>query len=69
MYTSVCVIIKNPLYIGQQRWNATQFVRDPDTNKYLRRHRPRSEWVTHLIEEVRIVSEEVFQRAQARATR
>lgn len=66
MYSSVRVIIKNPLYTGQQRWNATQFVRDPDTHKYLRRHRPKSEWVTHQIEELRIVSDEVFQRAQAR---
>jgi site-specific DNA recombinase len=67
MFTSVRVILKNPLYTGQQRWNATQFVRDPDTNKYLRRHRPKSEWITHQIEELRIVSDDVFQRAQARS--
>jgi DNA invertase Pin-like site-specific DNA recombinase len=59
-------ILRNPLYTGQQRWNASKFVRDPDTKKHLRRKRPEAEWVTNRIEALRIVSDELFQAAQQR---
>ena len=66
MSSSVRVILRNPLYRGHQRWNASQFVRDPDSGKHLRRSRPKSEWVTHQIEELRIVTDETFQKANSR---
>jgi site-specific DNA recombinase len=69
MGSAVRVIIKNPLYTGFVRWNASQFVRNPDTEKITRRTRPKSEWITHQDEEVRIVSDELFERAQARTRR
>jgi len=66
MASAVRVILKNPLYCGRVRWNVSQFVRDPDTGKYKRRRRPKTEWVEHREESLRIVPEEVFERAQAR---
>jgi site-specific DNA recombinase len=44
MGSSVRAILMNPLYTGQQRWNASQFVKDPETGKHLRRQRPKAEW-------------------------
>ena len=67
--SSVRVIIKNPLYKGFVRWNASQFVRNPDTEKVTRRARPRAEWITRQDEAVRIVSDELFERAQTRTRR
>jgi len=68
MDSSVRVILLNPLYTGRQRWNTSQFVRDPETKRYLRRERPESEWVVRQIEELRIVSDELFARAQRFST-
>ena len=69
MGSAIRVIIRNPLYTGFVRWNASQFVRNPDTEKVTRRARPKSEWITHQDEDVRIISDELFQRAQARTRR
>lgn len=66
MTSAVPTILLNPLYTGKQRWNTSQFVRDPDTGKHLRRRRPQSEWVTNQIEALRIVGDGLFARAQAR---
>jgi site-specific DNA recombinase len=64
--SSVRGMLINPLYCGAQRWNASQFVKNPDTGKHLRRKRAESEWVVNQIESLRIVSDAVFARAQAR---
>ena len=66
MSSAVRVILQNPLYTGQQRWNTSQFVRDPESNKHVRRARPKAEWVVNENPALRIVSDELFQRAQAR---
>ncbi|MET0497743.1 MAG: recombinase family protein [Steroidobacteraceae bacterium] len=52
MGSAVRVILKNPLYTGFVRWNASKFVRNPDTEKVTRRARPKSEWITRQDEEV-----------------
>ncbi|MHB8812569.1 MAG: recombinase family protein [Steroidobacteraceae bacterium] len=66
MASAVRVILKNPLYCGRMRWNVSQFVRDPDSGKYKRRGRPKADWVENREESLRIISDEVFERAQAR---
>jgi DNA invertase Pin-like site-specific DNA recombinase len=66
MTSSIRVIFKNPLYTGAQRWNVSKFVRNPDTGSYLRRARPRSEWVVNQIEALRIVSDDLFRRVRER---
>lgn len=66
MSSAVRVILKNPLYCGRMRWNVSQFVRDPDSGKYKRRRRPKADWVENREESLRIISDELFERAQAR---
>jgi site-specific DNA recombinase len=48
------------------RWNVSQFVRDPDTGKHKRRRRPKADWVEHQEEALRLISDDLFLRAQAR---
>ena len=50
-------ILRNPLYTGTVRWNVSQFVRDPDSEKYKRRARPKAEWHTYKDEALRIISD------------
>jgi site-specific DNA recombinase len=64
--SSVRSILRNPLYTGVQHWNTSQYLRDPDTGKDRRRARPRAEWTVSRQEHLRIVSDELFQRAQSR---
>jgi Recombinase len=59
-------ILQNPLYTGCVRWNVGGYVRNPDTAKRVRQPRPQDEWVEHRDEAVRIVVDELFQRAQRR---
>jgi site-specific DNA recombinase len=66
MASAVRVILMNPLYCGRMRWNVSQFVRDPDSGKYKRRRRPQADWVENREESLRIISDELFERAQAR---
>jgi DNA invertase Pin-like site-specific DNA recombinase len=66
MGSSVRVILKNPLYCGRLRWNVSQFVRDPDSGKHIRRRRPKAEWVESQEESLRIIADAVFEQTQAR---
>ena len=66
MASAVRVILRNPLYCAWMRWNVSQFVRDPDSGKHKRRRRPKVEWVEHRDEALRIIPEELYDRAQAR---
>lgn len=66
MASGVRVIVKNELYTGRVYWNKSQYLKHPDTGKDRRRARPKSEWSRHQDEALRIVSDEVFERAQAR---
>ena len=66
MQSAVRSILKNPLYTGRQRWNASQYLRDPDTGKDRRRARPESEWKVNQDESLRIIGDALFESAQAR---
>ncbi|TMI99009.1 MAG: hypothetical protein E6H01_11630, partial [Bacillati bacterium ANGP1] len=60
-------ILNNRLYIGKAAWNRSQWMRDPDTKRYSYRVRPREEWVEVDAPELRIISDDLWQRAQTRA--
>jgi site-specific DNA recombinase len=66
MGSAVRVILRNPLYCGRVRWNVSQFVRDPDSGQHKRRSRPKTEWVEHRDESLRIVPDALYEQAQAR---
>jgi site-specific DNA recombinase len=65
--SAVRAILVNALFTGRVQWNTSQFVRDPDTGKYKRRPRPRSEWSEFRDESLRIVTDELFAAAQQRS--
>ncbi len=66
MGSAVRVILRNPLYCGRMRWNVSQFVRDPDSGKHKRRRRPKAEWVEYQDEALRIIPNQLYERAQDR---
>ncbi len=60
-------ILHNPLYIGQIIWNRTQKVRDPDTGRRTMRVRPRGEWISTEVSDVRIISNDLWEAVQKRS--
>jgi site-specific DNA recombinase len=64
--TAVRGILRNPLYTGQQRWNTSRYTKDPDTAKDRRRSRPASEHIVTRREELRLVTDAVFEKAATR---
>ncbi len=60
-------ILNNRLYIGKAAWNRSQWMRDPDTRAYHYRIRPAGEWVETDVPELRIVPQDLWERAQKRA--
>lgn len=66
MGSAVRAILKNEIYRGAVHWNTSAWVKDPDSGKRQRRARPKSEWISHTDEALRIVSDELWQRSQRR---
>lgn len=64
--TAIRAILHNPIYRGKLIWNRSQFVKRPGTNKRVQRPRPQSEWITMERPELRIVTEDLWQRVQER---
>jgi site-specific DNA recombinase len=61
-------ILVNPIYVGRPVWNRSHWIKHPETGRRVRQERPTSEWVQQDHPELAIVSEEVWQAAQARIT-
>jgi len=64
--SSLSKILKNEKYAGKWVWNKTKAVRDPLSGKKRKIDRPESEWVVQAKEELRIVSDETWRKAQQR---
>jgi hypothetical protein len=58
------VILHNERYRGVLQWNTSEWRKDPDTGKRRRVMRPRAEWITHVDESLRIISDDLWERAQ-----
>jgi archaellum component FlaC len=65
-HNAVREMLRNELYVGRLIWNRSRYVKQPGTNKRLRRMRPKSEW--HILEkpELRIIDQELWERVQRR---
>ena len=61
-------ILQNELYIGFLIYNRVRMVKAPDTGKRLSRVNPKETWVVVEVPELRIVSDEFWDRAQATKT-
>lgn len=66
MGSAVRVITRAPIYGGCVRWNANQYVKDPDSGKFKRRARPKAEWIEYQDESLRIVSDDLIEKARNR---
>jgi hypothetical protein len=66
MGSSVRVIVQNERYRGVVHWNTSEWRKDPDTGKRKRVMRPPSDWISHVDESLRTVSDELWDRAQRR---
>lgn len=61
-------ILNNTLYIGQHTWNRCRWEKDPETGKRVPRFRPRDDWTIVERPELRIIPQELWERAKARQT-
>ncbi|MBX2834843.1 MAG: recombinase family protein [Micavibrio sp.] len=59
-------ILNNELYIGRLIWNRQHFIKDPATGKRVTRMNPESEWVIAEVPELRIVPQDLWDKAKAR---
>jgi site-specific DNA recombinase len=59
-------ILHNEAYIGVLTYNRTTFIKDPDTGRRLARLNPPEQWITAPAPQLRIISDELWRRAQAR---
>ena len=61
-------LLTNERYLGYQIWGQHTFEREPGTNRKVRRARPGDEWRVAERPELRIVSDDLWERAQTRRT-
>jgi site-specific DNA recombinase len=64
--TAIHAMLRRDTYIGRVIWNRSRFMKSPGTNKRVRRLRPRSEWRIMDRPELRIVTDELWERVQSR---
>jgi DNA invertase Pin-like site-specific DNA recombinase len=63
---AIRTILENPRYIGKLTWGATREELDPETGQRKRFPVPRSEWQFRNDPELRIVSDELWEKVQQR---
>lgn len=64
LVSTLHTMLHNERYIGRLVWNRSQWLKDPDTGKRIRRERPESEWIVQACEPM--IDEATWRRAQAR---
>ena len=69
MGSGIRVILRNERYRGVIHWNRCAWVKDPDTGRRHRTMRPCGEWISHVDESQRVVSEDLWAKAQQRIAR
>jgi site-specific DNA recombinase len=59
-------ILNNELYIGRLVWNRLRYIKDPDTGKRVSRLNPEEQWVIHAVPDLRIISQDLWERVKVR---
>ena len=59
-------ILRNPIYTGRATWNKKAGKKVPGTGRRIQTLRPESEWIEHYDQDLRIVSDKLFDAVQAR---
>ena len=67
--TAIRAMLRRELYAGRIVWNRSRFVKQPGTNKRVRRERPKTEWLDTYESALRIVDAPLWDRVQARLSR
>lgn len=66
VYTCVREMLRRELYIGRIVWNRSRYLKNPGTNKRVSRPRPKDEWISCERPELRIISDKLWNRVQAK---
>jgi hypothetical protein len=66
VYSCVREMLRRELYVGRIVWNRSRYMKNPGTNKRVSRPRPEKDWVLFERPELRIVSDKLWKRVQAR---
>ena len=64
--TAIREMLRRELYCGRVIWNRSRFERNPETRKRVRRPKPESQWRRVERPDLRIVSDELWERVHAR---
>ena len=64
--STIIAMLDNPLYIGQYIWNRSQWVKDPETGRRIRKERPESDWIKTEDKTLRIVDQRTWDAVHAR---
>ncbi len=64
--SAIRAMLRRELYAGMMIWNKSRFVKQPGTNKRLRRSRPQSDWRSLKNESLQIIDQVLWERVQAR---
>ena len=64
--SAIRAMLRRDLYAGTMIWNKSRFVKQPGTNKRLRRARPQTDWRSLRDESLRIIDQPLWERVQAR---
>ena len=59
-------ILNNELYVGRMVWSRLRYVKDPATGKRVSKPNPESDWLIQDVPELRIIDQEVWDKAKAR---
>lgn len=59
-------MLNNQLYLGKHIWNRSSWVKDPDTGRRRRTDRPEAEWITRFDDSLRILDQDLWDRAHRR---
>ena len=66
MGSGVRAMLQNARYRGHVIWNSSEWRKDPDSGRRKRVERPKSEWIVHQDEALRIVDDNLWWRVQQR---
>jgi site-specific DNA recombinase len=64
LQSAVYAILHNDTYLGRFTWNRSQWIKNPDSGQRVRRERPPAEWIVRDAPELRLVSNELWERAR-----
>ena len=63
--TAIREMLRSPIYKGERIFNRSEWIKDHETGRRRRHERPESEWVREHDDNLRIVADSVWSRAQA----